>query len=109
MDHEIEGAVVVGEVGCGGDDVGDLVQLVDAAFEDIEWYDCSTSIGDFLLDLYGALAILLAIPTRRITSRRRASDRPLGIMVKLNSSKRSCDPSIMVTSSMVAAVCVCSE
>lgn len=59
MYHEIEGAVVVGEVGRLRDNVADFLQVVYAAFGYIEGYDCSASACDSIFDLCRRLAILL--------------------------------------------------
>lgn len=53
--------MVVGEVGRGGDDVVDLVQLVDAAFGSIEGDDRAAFVSNCILNLPGGLVVMLGL------------------------------------------------
>ena len=58
MYHEIEGAVVVGEVGRLRDDVVDIFQIVYMSFGGVEGYDRSARARNCIFDLYGALVTI---------------------------------------------------
>lgn len=58
MYHEIEGAVVVWEIGRLRDDVVDIFEVFYAAFGGIKGYYGSTCAGNGIFNLHGALALL---------------------------------------------------
>jgi len=57
--HEIQGAVVVGKVGRGGNDVVDFVQLADTAFGGIEGDNRATCVYNGMLNLSDGLVVML--------------------------------------------------
>lgn len=53
---QVEGFVIVGEVGCGRDDMGDLLQVADMTTRGIKRLDSAAMFDNSVLDLDSLLA-----------------------------------------------------